>query len=95
MLRWQDKELHELTFEETVEFEKSTLKKILAANTAGMSSQVIDQLNGFLHTIRMHKSEALQEFISEATGKKIEDGSLLIGEEDTVEEEQESSDDTK
>ena len=95
MLRWQDKDLHELNFEETVEFEKSILKKVLVANTAGMSNQIIEQLNSYLATIRLHKSEALQKFVADATGKRLENGSLLIGEEETIEEEQQSSDDTE
>lgn len=82
MLKYKDKDLEDLGLEETIEFEKSLLKKVLAANTAGMSDQIIDQLNGFLSIVRMHKQEKIGQLIQSHMPKDNFDdnGSLIIGE---------------
>jgi hypothetical protein len=80
-LKFQDKDLNELTLEETIEFEKLVLKRVLAANTAMMSDEIINQLNNYLSVIREHKQEKIGEFrhSSIKTGKS-DSGSLDIGE---------------
>lgn len=82
MLRFNDKPLEELSMEESIEFEKMVLKKVLAANSAGMSNQVIDQLNSYLSIIRAHKQEKINQYVSDATEKNESkhEGGLDIGE---------------
>jgi hypothetical protein len=85
-LQFNNKPLDSLTMEETIEFEKSVLKRILAAHSAGMSQEIIDQIDGFLVKIRAHKQIRIQEFISSSVKKNDKDekpsGSLLIGEDE-------------
>ena len=59
MLQYQDKDLSELTLEETIEFEKQMLKRVLGADRAGMSPNIIDQINGFLAQIRNKKKRLI------------------------------------
>ena len=59
MLTWNDKPLEELDFSECIEFEKSLLKKVLGASKAGMSENIIDQLNVYLGLVRQYKQEAM------------------------------------
>ena len=82
MLQFNDKPLENLSMEESIEFEKMVLKKVLAANSAGMSNQVIEQLNGYLSIIRSHKQEKINQFVSDATEKNEpkHSGGLDIGE---------------
>lgn len=82
MLKFNDKPLEELSMEESIEFEKMVLKKVLAANSAGMSNQVIDQLNSYLSIIRAHKQEKINQYVSDATEKNgsKHEGGLDIGE---------------
>ena len=82
MLKFNDKSLEELSMEESIEFEKMVLKKVLAANSSGMSSQVIDQLNNYLSIIRAHKQEKINQYVSDATEKNEPkyEGGLDIGE---------------
>ena len=81
MLRYKDKDLQDLGLEETIEFEKDVLKKVLAANTAQMSETIIDQLNGYLAHIRVHKQEQIGKLIDANKPKQQnQGGSLLIGE---------------
>lgn len=83
MLRFNDKDLAELGLEETIEFEKQVLKRVLGANTAGMSDEIIDQLNNYLSIIRAHKQECIGGLIEKHTPKKsTPSGSLLIGEDE-------------
>jgi hypothetical protein len=54
-LQHNGKPLHECNIEETIEFEKLILKRLLGASSAGMSQGIIDQLHGFLETVREHR----------------------------------------
>ena len=54
-LQHNRKPLHECNIEETVEFEKLILKRLLGAASAGMSQSIIDQLHGFLDTVYEHR----------------------------------------
>jgi len=86
-LQFNDKPLDSLTMEETIEFEKSVLKRILSAHNAGMSQQIIDQIDAFLVQIRAHKSIKVQEFVNDSVKKNVKDDkskrrSLLIGEDE-------------
>ena len=54
-LQHNGKPLHECNVEETIEFEKLILKRLLGAASAGMSQGIIDQLHGFLDTVREHR----------------------------------------
>ncbi len=83
MLKFQDKPLEDLTMEESIEFEKIVLKRVLAASNAGMSDSIIDQLNNFLNEIRFHKQEKIAEFVESSKKQNSNDNEqgLLIGEE--------------
>ncbi len=83
MLKFQDKPLEDLTMEESIEFEKMVLKRVLAASNAGMSDSIIDQLNNFLNEIRFHKQEKIAEFVESSKKQNSNDNEqgLLIGEE--------------
>ena len=84
MLQYQDKDLSELTLEETIEFEKQMLKRVLGADRAGMSPNIIDQINGFLAQIRNHKQQKVTQYVGKSLPKdyaeKEEQESLDIGE---------------
>lgn len=84
MLQYQDKDLSELTLEETIEFEKQMLKRVLGADRAGMSPNIIDQINGFLQQIRNHKQQKVNQYVGKALPKDYTDKeaqeSLDIGE---------------
>ena len=82
MLKFNDKSLEDLSMEESIEFEKQVLKKVLAANSAGMSQSVIDQLNNYVAIIRMHKQEKINDYVSDAVEKNEHkhEGGLEIGE---------------
>lgn len=45
MIDYEGKQLEDLSMEETIEFEKQMLKRVLAASKAGMSEGLIDQIN--------------------------------------------------
>jgi|15BtaG_2_1085339.scaffolds.fasta_scaffold00619_6 hypothetical protein len=83
MLKFQDKPLEDLTMEESIEFEKMVLKRVLTASNAGMSDSIIDQLNNFLNEIRFHKQEKIAEFVESSKKQNSNDNEqgLLIGEE--------------
>ena len=55
MINFEGKPLEQLSFQETIEFEKMMLKKVLSASRTGMSEEVVDQLNLFVDLIREHK----------------------------------------
>lgn len=81
-LNFNNKPLKELTLDESMDYEKSVLRKVLAASGAGMSQGVIDQMNMVLGIIREHKAEMINKEISEMKGGKVDKyaGGLLIGE---------------
>jgi len=84
MIDYQGKELEALTMEETIEFEKEMLKKVLAASKAGMSERLIDQIQLFIGLIRDHKTQISQTAIYKLQNPD-EDGSVLtIGEVDEL-----------
>ena len=51
MIQHNGKDLEQLSLEETIEFEKVMLKKVLAASKSQMSGPIIDQLNLFISLI--------------------------------------------
>ena len=73
MLNWNDKPLEELDFSECLEFEKSLLKKVLGAGRAGMSENIINQLNVYLDLVRQFKKEAMQREIDSMNNKNSGD----------------------
>lgn len=73
MLNWNDKPLEELDFSECLEFEKSLLKKVLGASRAGMSENIINQLNVYLNLVRQFKKEAMQREIDSMNNKNSGD----------------------
>jgi|TARA_B110000908_G_scaffold171148_1_gene232901 hypothetical protein len=80
MIDYEGKQLEDLSMEETIEFEKQMLKRVLAASKAGMSEGLIDQINLFIALIRDHKTQISQTAIYKLQNKD-EDGSVLdIGE---------------
>lgn len=86
-LTFNDKPLEQLSLEETIEFEKQLLKRVVGANRADMSQNIIDQLMGFVEQVRMHKKEKVGEMransmrpkAKEIVEEKIDEG-LIIGE---------------
>ena len=72
MLYFNDKPLEDLDFSECIEFEKSLLKKVLGASKAGMSENIIDQLNVYLGLVRQYKQEAMYREL-ETMNKKDQD----------------------
>jgi hypothetical protein len=81
MIDYKGKPLEHLTLEETIEFEKQMLKRVLSASKAQMSGGIIDQINLFIDLIRDHKTQITQTAILKSKdGKMDEDGtSLEIG----------------
>ena len=90
MLNFNDKPLGQLSLEETIEFEKQLLKKVVGASKANMSQEIIDQLMNFVAEVRAHKTEGIADLRSgkaKANRKKQEteieedvDEGLIIGE---------------
>lgn len=76
MIKYQGKDLEQLTLEETIEFEKQMLKKVLAASKSQMSGPIIDQLNLFINLIKDHKQQVLSVRDFKDKNKK-EDGVVL------------------
>lgn len=76
MIQYQGKDLEQLTLEETIEFEKQMLKKVLAASKSQMSGPIIDQLNLFISLIKDHKQQVLSVRDFKDKNKK-EDGVVL------------------
>tara|TARA_B100000886_G_C20225462_1_gene408268 strand:- start:265 stop:534 length:270 start_codon:yes stop_codon:yes gene_type:complete len=76
MIQYKGKDLEQLTLEETIEFEKQMLKKVLSASKAQMSGQIIDQLNLFINLIKDHKQQVLSVRDYKDKNKK-EDGVVL------------------
>ena len=81
-LNFNNKPLKQLTLDESMEFEKSVLRKVLAASGSGMSQSLIDQMNLALGIIRDHKAEMINKEISEIKGGKVDKYAegLVIGE---------------
>lgn len=86
-LQYNNKPLASLDLEEVLEYEKSVHKKILAADRSDMSQSIVEQMQGFLALIRLHKDKCINEFVE---SNNNDDGVLNIGEI-----EQESTDDTE
>ena len=76
MIQHNGKDLEQLSLEETIEFEKVMLKKVLAASKSGMSGPIIDQLNMFIMLIKDHKQQVLSVRDFKDKNKK-EDGVVL------------------
>ena len=76
MIQYKGKDLEQLTLEETIEFEKQMLKKVLSASKAQMSGPIIDQLNLFINLIKDHKQQVLSVRDYKDKNKK-EDGVVL------------------
>jgi hypothetical protein len=75
MIDFQGKPLEQLTLEETIEFEKQMLKKVLAASKAQMSGPILDQINLFIDLIRDHKMQLSQQALIKKDEK--DDGAVL------------------
>ena len=76
MIQYKGKDLEQLTLEETIEFEKQMLKKVLSASKAQMRGPIIDQLNLFINLIKDHKRQVLSVRDFKDKNKK-EDGVVL------------------
>lgn len=76
MIQHNGKDLEQLSLEETIEFEKVMLKKVLAASKSQMSGPIIDQLNMFIMLIKDHKQQVLSVRDFKDKNKK-EDGVIL------------------
>lgn len=79
MIQHNGKDLEQLSLEETIEFEKVMLKKVLAASKSQMSGPIIDQLNLFINLIKDHKQQVLSVRDFKDKNKK-EDGVVLDSE---------------
>ena len=93
MLSFQGKPLEQLSMEESIEFEKEILKKLLAADRAGMSQGIIGQLQQYLEIVRAHKKEKIAGYVQSSIkvdGRKENEDGLIIGEDEQVQ-----SDDTE
>lgn len=88
MLNFNDKPLGQLSLEETIEFEKQLLKKVVGASKANMSQEIIDQLMNFVAEVRAHKAEGITDLRSGKTNRKKQeteieedvDEGLIVGE---------------
>ena len=76
MIQHNGKDLEQLSLEETIEFEKTMLKKVLAASKSQMSGPIIDQLNLFITLIKDHKQQVLSVRDYKDKNKK-QDGVVL------------------
>ena len=76
MIEYKGKAYTELNFNECIEFEKELLKKVLAANRAGMGDDLIQQLNVFIDLLRDQKAEAIRKEMKQK-GDDKEDGIVL------------------
>ena len=76
MIQHNGKDLEQLSLEETIEFEKAMLKKVLAASKSQMSGPIIDQLNLFIALIKDHKQQVLSVRDYKDKNKK-QDGVVL------------------
>tara|TARA_A100001011_G_scaffold98404_1_gene103609 strand:+ start:273 stop:545 length:273 start_codon:yes stop_codon:yes gene_type:complete len=76
MIQHNGKDLEQLSLEETIEFEKVMLKKVLSASKSQMSGPIIDQLNMFIMLIKDHKQQVLSVRDYKDKNKK-QDGVVL------------------
>lgn len=76
MIQHNGKDLEQLSLEETIEFEKVMLKKVLSASKSQMSGPIIDQLNLFIMLIKDHKQQVLSVRDYKDKNKK-QDGVVL------------------
>jgi hypothetical protein len=67
-LQHNGKVLYECNLEETIEFEKIILKRLLGASAAGMSQGIIDQIHVFLEQVREHRDDL---FSKEREGQSL------------------------
>ena len=93
-LKWREKSLDDLTYEEAVEFEKEVNKRLLAADRAGMSESIIEQLQTYVDHIKLHQKEAMAKMNMGLDGKAEDDTddesySLIIGEPEPTKDEDE------
>lgn len=86
-LQFQGKPVEELSYEESIEFEKELNKRMLAADRAGMSDAVITQLQNYLEYVKLHQREQLDKIKMGLNGLQEKDEtveekpySLIIGE---------------
>jgi hypothetical protein len=84
MIEYKGKAYTELNFNECIEFEKELLKKVLAANRAGMGDDLIQQLNVFIDLLRDQKAEAIRKEMKQK-GDDKEDGIVLDSDPETLE----------
>tara|TARA_R110002074_G_scaffold302344_2_gene473590 strand:- start:250 stop:519 length:270 start_codon:yes stop_codon:yes gene_type:complete len=78
MLEYEGKPLDTLSLEETIEFEKIILKRLMGS--AMMSQQVQDQLSMYVEEVKIHKADmvAHMRFDNSTTKDKVEN-TLNIG----------------
>ena len=84
MINYKDKPLESLNMEETIEFEKQMLKKVLAASKAQMGDGLLDQINLFIALIRDHKQQIIQTAMQKTDkidGTVLEIGSIALPDE--------------
>ena len=71
MLEYEGKALDSLSLEDTIEFEKLVLKRLMGS--AMMSEQVQNQLSMYVEEIRMHKADMVAHlrFDNSTTKEKV------------------------
>jgi len=79
MLTFNEKLLSELTMEECIAFEKSILKRVIAADTAEMSGDIQSQLQQMLEAVRSQKQVKINEFVESSTKDKSIDEKYVNG----------------
>jgi len=79
MLTFNEKLLSELTMEECIAFEKSILKRVIAADTAEMSGDIQSQLQQMLEAVRSQKQVKINEFVESSTKDKSLDEKYVNG----------------
>jgi hypothetical protein len=81
-LNWNGKPLRDLDYEESIEYEKEILKRVVSADRAGMSEGIINQLQMYLDIVKAHKAEQLQLYTMglDGSAEKQSSDSFIIGE---------------
>ena len=59
-MKYQGKNLEELTLEETFEFEKELMRKSVTIHLATQNEKVMEQFNMYLDMVRMHKRDLIE-----------------------------------
>ena len=90
MIQHNGKDLEQLSLEETIEFEKVMLKKVLAASKSQMSGPIIDQLNLFIALIKDHKQQVLS--IRDYKDKNKKEDGVVLDTEPPIEVDEEKTD---